>query len=51
MISLLIASFLQTESEIEEKTTKQTWFLDYHQLFLSMFCRIVILSWASNLHK
>ena len=41
MISLLITSYLKTESEIKEKTTKQPWFLDCQQLLLSMFCRIV----------
>ena len=41
MISLLITSNPQTESEIKKKTTKQPWFLDYHQLLLSIFCRIV----------
>ena len=51
MISLLITTYPQTESEIKEKTTKQPWFLDCHQLLLSMFCRTVILSWTSNLHK
>ena len=51
MISLLITIYPQTESEIEEKTTKQPWFLDCHQLLLSLFCRIVILSWTSILHK
>ena len=40
MISLLITSYLETESEIKEKLTKQPWFLDCHQLLLSMFCRI-----------
>ena len=44
-------NYPETESEIEEKTTKQPWFLDCHQLFLSMFCRIVILSWTSTLHR
>ena len=51
MISLLMTSYPQTESKIEEKTTKKPWFLDCHQLLLSMFCRIVILSWASTLHR
>ena len=52
MISLLITSYQQTESEIKEKkTTKLPWFLDCHQLLLSMFCRIVILSWTSALHR
>ena len=41
MISLLITSYPQNESEINEKTTKQPWFLDCHQLLLSMFYRIV----------
>ena len=51
MISLLITNYPETESETEEKTMKQPWFLDCHQLFLSMFCRIVILSWTSTLHR
>ena len=51
IITLLIASYPQTESEIKERTTKQPWFLDCHQLLLSMFCRIVILSWTSTLHR
>ena len=51
MITLLITSYPQTESEIKERTTKQPWFLDCHQLLLSMFCRIVILCWTSTLRK
>ena len=31
MISLSITSYPQTEKEIEEKATKQPWFLDYHK--------------------
>ena len=41
MISFLVTSYLQTESEIKEKTTKQPWSLGCHQLLLSMFCRIL----------
>ena len=41
MISLLITSYPQTETEIKEKTIKQPWFLDCHQLLLSMVCKIV----------
>ena len=51
MISLLITSYPQTESEMKEKTTKQPWSLDWHQLLLSMFSRIVILRWTSTLHR
>ena len=51
MMSLLIASYPQTESEIEEKTSKPTLFLDCHHLLLSMFCRIVISSWTYTLHR
>ena len=51
MISLLITNYPQTESEIKEKTTKQPWFLNCHQFLLSMFCRIVILSWTSTLQR
>ena len=31
--------------------TKQPWFLDCHQLLLSVSCGIKILSWTSTLHK
>ena len=31
--------------------TKQPWFLDCHELLLSMYCGIMILSWTSTLHK
>ena len=41
IISLLITNYPQTESEIEEKTTKQPLFLDCHHLLLSMFYRIL----------
>ena len=51
MMSLLIKSYPETESEIEEKTTKQPKFVDYHQLLLSMFSRILILSWTYTLHR
>ena len=33
---LWITSYLQTESEIEEKTTKQLWFLDCYQCFIDL---------------
>ena len=51
IISLLITPYTQTESEIEEGTAKQPWLLYCYQLLLSMFCRIIILSWASTLQR
>ena len=50
-ISLLIRSYPHTESEIEEKTIKQRWYIDCHQFLPSMFCRIVILCWTSTLQR
>ena len=31
--------------------SNKTWFLYYHQLFISVSCGTVILSWTSTLHK
>ena len=51
MISLLITSYPQTESKFKEKTIKQRWYIDFHQLLPSKFCRIVILCWTSTLQR